>query len=79
MPGKSLCKGKRTATPNKCIKVRGCKVANGTKRHFCRKIHNKSAKKSDKRKTRKSFRRSETDRINRYNKKQARTLKMLGV
>ena len=41
---KSLCKGKRTSQPNRCKKVRGCKVANGTKRTFCRKIHNKNNK-----------------------------------
>ena len=35
--GKSLCKGKRVSTPNKCTRVRGCKVARGTKRTFCRK------------------------------------------
>lgn len=33
---KSLCKGKRVK-PNKCKKLRGCKVARGTKRTFCRK------------------------------------------
>jgi hypothetical protein len=40
MPGKSLCKGKRVNNPNKCKKVRGCKVASGTKRTFCRKSKN---------------------------------------
>lgn len=34
---KSLCKGKRVANPNKCKKVRGCKVASGKKRTYCRK------------------------------------------
>ena len=53
MPGKSLCKGKRVTSPNKCKKVRGCKVATGTKRAFCRKTHNKSAKKSPNGKTKK--------------------------
>jgi hypothetical protein len=38
---KNLCLGKKTATPNKCKKVKGCKVAKGTKRTFCRKIKNK--------------------------------------
>lgn len=42
--GKSLCKGKRVATPNKCKKVRGCKVATGTKRSFCRKARNGTQK-----------------------------------
>lgn len=41
---KSLCKGKRTSQPNRCKKVKGCKVANGTKRTFCRKRHNKTRK-----------------------------------
>ena len=35
--GKSLCKGKRTSQPNRCKKVKGCKVNKGTKRTFCRK------------------------------------------
>ena len=39
MRGKSLCKGKRV-NPNKCKKVRGCKVASGKKRTFCRKSRN---------------------------------------
>ena len=42
--GRSLCKGKRTSQPNKCKKVKGCKVAKGTKRTFCRKSHNKTKK-----------------------------------
>ena len=41
---KSLCKGKRTSQPNRCKKVKGCKVARGTKRTFCRKRHNKTRK-----------------------------------
>ena len=41
---KSLCKGKRTSQPNRCKKIQGCKVANGTKRTFCRKKHNKTKK-----------------------------------
>jgi len=51
MPGKSLCKGKRV-NPNKCKKVRGCKVASGKKRTFCRKSRNpkkKSVRKTQKR------------------------------
>ena len=40
----SLCKGKRTSQPNRCKKVKGCKVAKGTKRTFCRKKHNKTKK-----------------------------------
>lgn len=48
MPAKSrsLCTRKRTKDPNKCKKVRGCKVASGTKRAFCRKKHNRRTKKN---------------------------------
>ena len=44
---KSLCKGKKIHSPNKCKKIRGCKVASGKKRSFCRKSknHTKKAKK----------------------------------
>jgi hypothetical protein len=42
--GTSLCKGKSVKEPNRCRKVRGCKVAKGTKRTFCRKMHNKTKK-----------------------------------
>jgi hypothetical protein len=52
---KSLCKGKRVEKPNKCKKVRGCKVATGKKRTFCRKKKNISKKNaSRKNMTRKS-------------------------
>ena len=44
--GTSLCKGKSVKEPNPCRKVRGCKVAKGSKRTFCRKKHNKTKKKS---------------------------------
>ena len=37
----SLCIGKRPVNPNRCKKLRGCKVASGKKRTFCRKIKNK--------------------------------------
>jgi len=40
----NLCLKKRVQKPNKCKKVRGCKVATGTKRTYCRKAHNKSKK-----------------------------------
>ena len=46
MESKSLCKGKRVAKPNKCTKVRGCKVVKTAKRNYCRKAHNKTVKKS---------------------------------
>ena len=44
--GRSLCQGKRTKTPNKCIQIKSCKVASGTKRTFCRKKHNKTKRKA---------------------------------
>ena len=34
---KSFCKGKRTSNPNKCKKIKYCKVARGKKRTYCRK------------------------------------------
>ncbi len=37
---RSLCKGKRTSNPNRCKKVKNCKVARGNKRTFCRKKRN---------------------------------------
>jgi hypothetical protein len=42
--GKSLCKGKSVKNPNRCKKIHGCKVAKGTKRSYCRKKHNRTAK-----------------------------------
>jgi hypothetical protein len=71
---KSLCKGKRTSQPNRCKKVRGCKVANGSKRTFCRKTHNKS-KKTNKRKTQK--RRTEVERLHGVTLRQALALRKL--
>ena len=41
---KNLCTRKRVSKPNKCKKVRGCKVASGPKRSFCRKSRNKARK-----------------------------------
>ena len=41
---KNLFIGKSVKRPNKCKKVRGCKVAKGTQRTYCRKIHNKTSK-----------------------------------
>jgi hypothetical protein len=36
---RSVCrKGKKNS--EKCKRLRGCKTASGTKRRFCRKIHN---------------------------------------
>lgn len=34
---RSMCRGKRVANPNKCKKVKHCKVASGKKRTYCRK------------------------------------------
>lgn len=74
--GKSLCKGKTVKNPNKCKKVRGCKVANGTKRSFCRKAKNRTKKSSKQNKTQKK--RGAIAILHGYNKKQERELKMLG-
>lgn len=48
---KSLCKGKRV-NPNKCKKLRGCKVASGKNRTYCRKSKSRHTK-SDRNKTQK--------------------------
>ena len=63
----SLCIGKRPVNPNRCKKLRGCKVASGKKRTFCRKIKNK--RKSTKRggktcKTKKNTKRRQQTRKN---------------
>ena len=42
---KSLCRKKSVKNPNRCKKVRGCKVASGKKRSFCRKSKNSTQKK----------------------------------
>lgn len=34
---RSLCRKKSIANPNKCKKLKNCKVARGSKRQFCRK------------------------------------------
>lgn len=50
----NMCKGKKVANPNKCKKVRGCKVATGPKRTYCRKAKshiNKTVKKTSAKKT----------------------------
>ena len=73
---KNLCRRKSVKKPNRCSRVRGCKVARGPKRTFCRKTHNKtSKKKTSKRKT--SKRRSEVSRLKGHNKSQARALRKL--
>ena len=68
----SLCKGKRTSQPNRCIKIKGCKVAKGTKRSFCRKKHNKTIK-VDRKPRRK--RRTEVSRLKGHSNKTAHALK----
>ena len=70
----NLCKGKSTSNPNRCKKVSGCKVANGTKRTFCRKKHNKNT--SAKRKTVKR-RRSADQQITGLTRKAIRELRRL--
>ena len=40
----NLCRRKSVKNPNKCKKVKGCKVAKGPKRTYCRKPQNKSSK-----------------------------------
>lgn len=42
---KNLCRKKSVKKPNKCKKVKGCKVASGKRRSFCRKAKNKTQKK----------------------------------
>lgn len=34
---KSLCRGKSVRSPNRCKKIKQCKVATGRKRTYCRK------------------------------------------
>lgn len=41
---KNLCTRKRIKKPNRCKKVKGCKVASGKKRSYCRKSKNKTKK-----------------------------------
>ncbi len=48
MASRSLCKGKSVKKPNRCKKVRGCKVASGKKRSFCRKSKNTLKKRTRK-------------------------------
>lgn len=78
MTVKNLCLGKRVQTPNKCKKVRGCKVATGTKRTFCRKAKNHK-KNITQKKNKTQKKRSEIARLKGYNKKQERELKNLGA
>lgn len=67
---KNLCLGKSVKEPNKCKKVRGCKVASGKKRSFCRKIHNKTSKLN------KSSKKS-TGTVKKYSRKVTTSLKNL--
>ena len=73
---KSLCKGLRTKNPNKCKKMRSCKVASGSKRTFCRKKHNKNRKTV--KKSKKTRKRSQVAILKGLSKKQERELKKLG-
>ena len=74
----SLCRKKSVKKPNKCKKIRGCKVASGTKRTYCRKAKN-TRKKSGSTKTRRVKRQSEIAILKGYNRKQEREMKNLGV
>lgn len=47
----NLCLRKSVKNPNKCKKVKGCKVAKGTKRTYCRKAHNKTSKRKTSKKS----------------------------
>ena len=63
MPKKgSICKGKRVK-PNKCKKLRGCKVARGPKRTFCRRKRNRSRARRNSRTA--SARKNKTKRLQR--------------
>lgn len=48
----SLCRKKSVKKPNRCKKVKGCKVASGKKRSFCRKAKNTRRKVGGSNKTR---------------------------
>jgi len=74
---KSLCKGLRTSTPNKCKNVKACKVAKGTKRTFCRKKKNTKRATSVKKTKKHGKRRSEANRLKGLTKKQIAALKIL--
>tara|TARA_B100000945_G_C20079927_1_gene456390 strand:- start:215 stop:463 length:249 start_codon:yes stop_codon:yes gene_type:complete len=77
----NLCLGKKTENPNKCKKVKGCKVAKGTKRSFCRKAKNVSKKNATKKTTTKKRRTAkrvpEGYRLKGYTLKTYRALKKL--
>lgn len=77
---KSLCQGKSVKNPNRCKKVRGCKVAKGPKRTFCRTAKNRKRGA----RTASSKRRSARRPLSRgpfrgYNKRAAAELKRLGA
>lgn len=44
MPRKSICK--KVKRIRRCTRLRGCKIAKGSKRTFCRKKHNQTKRKS---------------------------------
>lgn len=77
MTSKSLCKGKSIENPNKCSRVRGCKPVKTAKRTYCRKAHNKTAKKISAKKTR-GKRLPEFARLKGYTRKAYRELTNLG-
>jgi hypothetical protein len=74
----NLCHKKSVKNPNKCKKVRGCKVANGTKRTYCRKTKNKKSGTKKAKTSRKTVkRRSEVNRLKGLGKKTIAALKKL--
>ena len=74
----SMCKGKRTSNPNKCKKIRACKVASGKKRTFCRTKRNKSnSNKKVKQTMKRKTKLSETSKLKGYSKKTQRVLNKL--
>jgi hypothetical protein len=73
---KNLCLRKSVKNPNRCSKVKGCKVAKGPKRSFCRKSHNKTKRKTAK-KAPKKKRRTEVSRLKGHSRKTQRALAKL--
>lgn len=71
-----MCQGKSVKNPNRCRKMKGCKVATGTKRSFCRKSKNAS-KKTTMKKRKTAKRRPDYARLKGLNNAQLRTLKQL--
>lgn len=74
----NLCHGKSVKNPNKCKKMKGCKVAKGTKRTYCRKTKNKKSGTKKAKTARKTVkRRSEVNRLKGLGKKTIAALRKL--